>query len=271
VENISRPAAGRGYLPDRYLNTPNAANKLTPGEPECGGAVLATKPKPHTYVNGKDVGYPQNSKHMWGSCLVQDFNGGPFGWVIVSYTGGTHIVSNGMLWGWFDNGGASGSLGCPLNDEHGSMNGVRQDFQHGSLYWLSGMNHAQRIDSGREGALQWAWEHIGQVFWADLCLQFAVYSYHHGQGWHLKGPYGKKVRAVDWWYSRPVSARHNRDRNPPRGALVFWDSLHGGDGHAALSLGGGWVISTKFGGNSAVHVFRIADWSSHYLGWIAPA
>jgi hypothetical protein len=36
VDNLSRPAAGRGWLPDRYLNTPNVANQLTPGEPECG-------------------------------------------------------------------------------------------------------------------------------------------------------------------------------------------------------------------------------------------
>lgn len=26
-----------GWVADRYMNTPNAANQLTPGEPECGG------------------------------------------------------------------------------------------------------------------------------------------------------------------------------------------------------------------------------------------
>jgi hypothetical protein len=41
VDNLSRPAAGRGWLPDRYLNTPNKANQATPGEPECGAAPPA--------------------------------------------------------------------------------------------------------------------------------------------------------------------------------------------------------------------------------------
>ena len=42
VDNLSRPAAGRGWLPDRYLNTPNNANQATPGEPECGAAPAPT-------------------------------------------------------------------------------------------------------------------------------------------------------------------------------------------------------------------------------------
>jgi hypothetical protein len=44
VVNISRPSAGRGWLPDRYLNTPNAANQRTPGEPECGAAPSIPSP-----------------------------------------------------------------------------------------------------------------------------------------------------------------------------------------------------------------------------------
>ncbi len=34
--HIVRTARGQGYIADRYLTTPNAANQLTPGEPECG-------------------------------------------------------------------------------------------------------------------------------------------------------------------------------------------------------------------------------------------
>jgi hypothetical protein len=31
------------------------------------------------------------------------------------------------------------------------------------------------------------------------------------------------------------------------------------------------AISTEFGGNRNVHIFRIADIPQHYLGWRAPA
>lgn len=46
VDNLSRPAAGRGWLPDRYLNTPNNANEATPGEPECGASAPTPSPSP---------------------------------------------------------------------------------------------------------------------------------------------------------------------------------------------------------------------------------
>ena len=53
------------------------------------------------------------------------------------------IVRNGMLWGWFDNGGGPGSLGCARGDEYGYQYGAKQDFDRGSLAWSKGMDHAQ--------------------------------------------------------------------------------------------------------------------------------
>jgi LGFP repeat len=234
-------------------------------------------------INGIDVGSPTDDVHYWGNCQVQDFNGGTYGWVIVSngynapsnqypliYTFQTTVVRNGMLFGWFDQGGATGSLGCPTSDEYPYMNGERQDFQGGSLYWLPGMNHAALIDPNREGALVWAWSYEGQTVWVGQCLWFAVHAYMYGQNWTLQGPYGDDVRAVDWWNEAP-SPQISGDMNPPRGALVFWDYWAGGTGHAALSLGGGWVISTEFGGDYSVHVFKISDFPDHYLGWKDPS
>lgn len=241
----------------------------------------ATLVRPATTINGVNVGSPTNGKHWWGNCLVQDFKGGPYGWVIVSYTGGTNIVRNGMLFGWLDNGGAPGALGCPTNQEHGYMNGVRQDFQHGSLYWVSGMNHAARIDFGREGAVNWAWHcqpngacYYGNIAnYAGYCLAFVVNAYQYGQGWHLTGgPYGSTAEAYQWWYSRPASDQHPHDTNAPRGAFVIWDSkaARSGSGHIALSLGGGWAISTEFGGVNTIHIIRIASYPAYYLGWVWP-
>lgn len=39
--HLVRTARGQGYIADRYLTTPNAANQLTPGESECGAPQAA--------------------------------------------------------------------------------------------------------------------------------------------------------------------------------------------------------------------------------------
>src|SRR5262249_27728918 len=123
------------------------------GERECGPAdmsdvVVASAPKPSTTINGVNVGIPQNEIHPWGSCRVRDFKGGPLGWVIVSCAAGTRIVRNGMLFGWCDQGGAPGRLGCPTTDEYAFAGGARQDFQHGSLFWEPGWDHARPLPQG---------------------------------------------------------------------------------------------------------------------------
>ena len=107
-------------------------------------------------INGVNVGCPTNYAHRWGNCRVIDFAGGPYGKLIVSYGYYTstayintqpQIVRTGMLGGWFDQGGAPGKLGCPLTGEKPYLRGVKQDFQGGSLYWVSGMNHARPMGS----------------------------------------------------------------------------------------------------------------------------
>lgn len=50
--------------------------------------------------------------------------------------------------------------------------------------------------------------------------------------------------AVDGWKSEPVSARHEGDKNPPRGVPVAWSGGSSGFGHRAVSLGGGKIRST---------------------------
>jgi hypothetical protein len=238
-----------------------------------------------TTINGVNVGYPQNGPHWWGSCVVQDFNGGPNGWVIVSYNHGTDIVRGGMLGGWLDNGGAPGALGCPTTQENGYTNGVKQDFVGGHLFWMSGMNHATRFDpdSRIEKAVAWAWHCIpdgtcsyeGTVrnyYW--YCLGFVTDAYAKTGPRLTGGPYGENSRAYQWWYSRPQSEQHPHDTNAPRGALVIWDQKFApdGSGHIALSLGGGWAISTYIGGSDkTIHVIRIADYAGPtYLGWVYP-
>jgi cell wall-associated NlpC family hydrolase len=231
------------------------------------GIGLSTTPADAATVNGLNVGTPSNQPHAWGKCKVQDFNGGPYGWVIVDTTTSTpRVVRNGMLWGWFDNAGAPGALGCPTSSEYGVAGGnVRQDFQGGSLAWSPGMDHAAKLADGRsEQAIAWANLQTTSRKFDGLCLGFVASAY----GNKLKnGPYGQTVRAIDWWNSS--KDRHPGDTNPPRGALVFWSTYASGTGHAALSLGNGYAISTQFDG-AGVHVIKISSYPTHYAGWASP-
>ena len=140
VTNVNRPTnagvANSGYLNTHFVNDGQTANHAAPGIPQCGAAPQ------HTVINGVDVGLPRNGRHAWGNCTVQDFEGGPSGWLIVDFTNGVNIVRNGMLWGWLDKGGAPG-FGCAKNQEYAWGKGVRQDFGKGNLYWTQGMDRAR--------------------------------------------------------------------------------------------------------------------------------
>jgi hypothetical protein len=199
---------------------------------------------------------------------VQDFKGGPDGWVIVSYTNGTHLARNGMLFGLFDNGGMP-AMGCPLNDEHPYADGVRQDFTGGSLFWRTGMDHAQRLNAITDGAAVWAWNQLGKPIYAMECLGFAVTGYRVEGHPLTDGPYGESITAQDWWVDSPAADR-NPGTNAPRGAIYIWSTYAGGQGHAAISLGGGWAVSTEFYGTSTIHLIHVAAYPTYFEGWLTP-
>lgn len=260
---------GRGpttiYVPDTFTDSPHLAGQpALPGIPMCNGSVTASAPS--NIINGHSLGAAQNSRHGWGRCTVQDFKGGEFDWTIVSYTAGTHIVHSGMLWGWFDNGGAPDRLGCPTSDEYSWNTGVRQDFQGGSLFWHSGMNHAVLTAPASLSAINWAAGRLGQNVYAGWCLQF-VYDAYLQAGVNIGG-----AGSADKW-ARTHSL--NTSTTPPPGALVFWYGSPGDhyDGHVALSVGGGYTISTEELTTLTVHVMSIAarnNAGKPYAGWIMP-
>ena len=70
---------------------------------------------------------------------------------------------------------------------------------------------------------------------------------------------------------RNANDRH-RDRNPPRGAAVYWTGGSRGFGHIAISLGRGRIRSTDAGGSGRVATRTIGwfdrNWTSlRYAGW----
>jgi hypothetical protein len=68
-----------------------------------------------------------------------------------------------------------------------------------------------------------------------------------------------------------ATGRHRADRNPPRGAAVYWTGGSRGYGHIAISLGGGRVRSSDADGYGEVGTIRInklsSEWDLHYAGW----
>lgn len=77
--------------------------------------------------------------------------------------------------------------------------------------------------------------------------------------------------AIEHWRDTPSSLKHPGDMKAPAGALMFWS---GGDGHVALSLGDGNIVSTDIGGPSTVSTAPASDittkWGKPYLGWAYP-
>lgn len=70
---------------------------------------------------------------------------------------------------------------------------------------------------------------------------------------------------------RNTNDRHPGDRNPPRGAMVYWTGGSKGYGHIAPSLGGGKVRSTDSGGKGKPASVDLdwpeRNWGMTYAGW----
>jgi hypothetical protein len=246
-------------------------------------------------IGGVNLGAPSDSPHRWGDCNVQDFKSAPgYGWVIVSYgywdtTGyhdtGPQIVRNGMLWGWFDQGGAPGHLSCPRNSQHNpgvtDQRVVAQDFRGGTLFWGPGMDHATVLDHSRWPAVKWGLQHLGTPYDVGWCLKFVVDAYNVGlYGGRIVlhgGPYDTATttaRAYQWWYTGAGS--HPGDVNAPFGMFVVWagPEAHDGSGHIAIGLGGGYMLTTEYDTNVSpsnvnVHIQRVRN-DTNYLGWVVP-
>lgn len=75
--------------------------------------------------------------------------------------------------------------------------------------------------------------------------------------------------AVDMWQACVL--KNAGDRNPPAGVPVFWSGGSKGHGHAAISLGDGFVRTIdrpEFGIVGTVPLGEIEQaWGLHYLGW----
>ncbi|MGQ0844717.1 MAG: transglycosylase SLT domain-containing protein [Sporichthyaceae bacterium] len=120
---------------------------------------------------------------------------------------------------------------------------------------------------GSAEAVEWARAQVANPSknWFNLCLNFVAQAY----GWRNSGVH----YAIDHFAVGPENQRFRNDRNPPPGALMFWDTGRRA-GHVALSLGGGQIASNDIVRYGRIDVVDASaperEWGATYLGWTVP-
>ncbi|MGD9529243.1 NlpC/P60 family protein [Pseudonocardia sp.] len=118
-------------------------------------------------------------------------------------------------------------------------------------------------------AIAWMNVRMGSHQFDGYCLA-AVYQAYLAAGRDITAglPTGP-ARDSAYSYWTIARNRHPGDRNPPRGALVFFRSAAGAPGHVAISLGGGQMITTWDGRTAGIHTMPISGYDpARYLGWV---
>ncbi|MET8807913.1 peptidase M23 [Streptomyces sp. NPDC004546] len=116
-------------------------------------------------------------------------------------------------------------------------------------------------------AIKWAQQEAdsGSSDWYRKCLAFVSQAY----GWNFSGT----NYAIDHYYEMPMSMRHNRDRNPPVGALMYWRTSSRA-GHVAIYVGNGKIASNDIRTPGHISIVPATDieskWGSTYVGWAPP-
>ncbi|WP_019061431.1 hypothetical protein [Streptomyces prunicolor] len=119
-----------------------------------------------------------------------------------------------------------------------------------------------------EDAIAWARTHSGPMStngWYRRCLAFVANVY----GWNFSGV----SYAIDHYKVVPADMRHDGDRHPPPGALMYWDTGHRA-GHIAVYLGNGEIASNDVKRLGYIDIVK-ADfiertWKAKYVGWTPP-
>ncbi|GGU39427.1 peptidase M23 [Streptomyces violascens] len=117
-------------------------------------------------------------------------------------------------------------------------------------------------------AIAWAKTHSGlgsSPGWYQRCLAFTAIVY----GWSFSGV----DYAIDHYQVVPKDMRHDGDRHPPPGALMYWTTGHRA-GHIAVYVGNGKVASNDILRVGYIDVVPAelfeSKWGAHYVGWTPP-
>ncbi|MFE0654362.1 peptidase M23 [Streptomyces sp. NPDC059534] len=160
-------------------------------------------------------------------------------------------------------GGADGGDACYPDTGTGQPGKPGEPFHDGEAGWPPSVRNPRSTAE----AIRWAENEArtGGKDWWRACLAFVAVSY----GWNYSGvPY-----AIDHYKEMPPSMKHDRDRNPPAGALMYWDTGQRA-GHVAIYLGNGKIASNDIRRPGYIDVVPATDietkWGATYLGWAPP-
>ncbi|MFJ9427857.1 peptidase M23 [Streptomyces sp. NPDC101249] len=149
------------------------------------------------------------------------------------------------------------------NEGAGTPGKPGQPFHDGNAPWP----HQVKNPRSTEDAIKWARNEAenGSGEWYRACLAFVARVY----GWSFSGV----LYAIDHYKEMPPALKHDKDRNPPPGALMYWDTGQRA-GHVAVYLGGGKIASNDIVRPRYIDVVDATDietkWGATYLGWAPP-
>ncbi|CAM5453731.1 hypothetical protein SALBM311S_05310 [Streptomyces alboniger] len=170
-------------------------------------------------------------------------------------------------------GGTSAPSGAPSGapTERCENEGGQQDtpakpgtaFHDGDASWPAEVKNPRSTAD----AVAWARREAesGSTEWYRRCLAFVAIA----NGWSFSGT----NYAIDHYWEMPSRMRHNRDRNPPVGALMYW-STDSRAGHVAIYVGNGEIASNDIREPGRISIVPATDieskWGATYQGWAPP-
>ena len=108
-------------------------------------------------------------------------------------------------------------------------------------------------------------QQTGTTGWHNRCLASVGLAY----GWNATGV----EYAIDAYTTLPAQYRHDGDRNPPVGSLLFW-TTSGRAGHVAIYVGGGMIATTDIPTDNKIGIVPATapetQWGGTYVGWTPP-
>lgn len=148
-------------------------------------------------------------------------------------------------------------------DSENSQGAPGNPFYDGTAAWPAAVKNPRSAQEAIEWARREAKSSVGG--WFRKCLAFVAVSY----GWQFSGV----PTAIENYRRMPASMKHPGDRNPPPGALMYWETGSPA-GHVAVYLGNGQVASNDILRPGYIDVVDATDietkWGSTYVGWAPP-
>ena len=216
---------------------------------------------------------------MWASNTTGTGNNNT---LVMQTDGNLVIYTSGGKPVWASNTAGTGSRNSLVMQDDGNLVVYTSS---GKPVWASNTagSGSGPTTSAESAAINWA---EGQMIhnpsgYYLQCLKFVFDAYEISSNKHINLHAMISPQPASWPNTYPVQIWGHFNHgvtgtgiNPPPGAIVFWKASNGSvsGSHAALSIGGGYVISTAYNGNPNIHKASMSQFPGAVeLGWWLPA